>query len=86
MIKHDGSKLDCNSISPKIRQILLHWGYELTDKILRKALNRYPKEKAAQDYLQTKEAIKKSQRTHTETCQKKKKTRLKSIKEKYISH
>ena len=33
MIKHDGSKLDCNSISPKIRQILLHWGYELTDKI-----------------------------------------------------
>ena len=30
MIKDNGSKFD--SISPKIRQILLHWGYELTEK------------------------------------------------------
>ena len=29
-----GSKYDDYSISPKIRQILLHWGYELTKKIL----------------------------------------------------
>ena len=29
MIKNSGSKYDY-SISPKIRQILLHWGYELT--------------------------------------------------------
>ena len=27
-----GSKLDDYSISPKIRQLLLHWGYELTEK------------------------------------------------------
>ena len=32
MIKDGGSKLDGNLISPKIRQILLHWGYELTEK------------------------------------------------------
>ena len=32
MIKDAGSKVDDYSISPKIRQILLHWGYELTEK------------------------------------------------------
>ena len=31
MIKDAGSKFD-NSVSPKIRQIILHWGYELTEK------------------------------------------------------
>ena len=31
LIKNSGSKYDY-SISPKIRQILLHWGYELTEK------------------------------------------------------
>ena len=28
----NGSKYDHYSISPKIRQILLHWVYELTEK------------------------------------------------------
>ena len=33
MIRDVGSKFDVNySISPKIRHILLHWGYELTEK------------------------------------------------------
>ena len=32
MSKDAGSKYDDYSISPKIRQILLHWGYELTEK------------------------------------------------------
>ena len=32
MIRVAGSKFDDYSISPKIRQILLHWGYELTEK------------------------------------------------------
>ena len=32
MIKDADSKFDGYSISPKIRQILLHWGYELTEK------------------------------------------------------
>ena len=32
MIKDAGSKYDDYSISPKIRQILFHWGYELTEK------------------------------------------------------
>ena len=34
MIKDAGSKYDDYSISPKIKQILLHWGYELTEKKL----------------------------------------------------
>ena len=32
MIKDACSKFDNYSISPKIRQILLHWGYGLTEK------------------------------------------------------
>ena len=32
MIKDAISKFDDDSISPKIRQILLHWGYKLTEK------------------------------------------------------
>ena len=32
MIKNSGSKFDDFSISLKIRQILLHWGYELIKK------------------------------------------------------
>ena len=55
-------------------------------EILQKAKERYSKEKAAKYYLQNKEAKKKSQRIDTKTCQKKKKTRLKSIKEKDISN
>ena len=31
MIKDAGSKYDDYSMLPKIRQILLHWGYELTE-------------------------------------------------------
>ena len=34
MIKKAGSKFDDYSISSKIRQILLHWGYELTERDL----------------------------------------------------
>ena len=32
MIKDAGSKLDDYSVSPKIRQILTHWDYELSEK------------------------------------------------------
>ena len=32
MIRNAGSKYHDYSILPKIRQILLHWGYELTEK------------------------------------------------------
>ena len=32
MIKDAGSKYDEYSVSPKTRQILLHWSYELTGK------------------------------------------------------
>ena len=34
MIKNAGSKFDDYSISPKIRQILVHWGYELRERDL----------------------------------------------------
>ena len=33
MIRDAGSKFNDYSISTKIRQILLHWGYELTEKV-----------------------------------------------------
>ena len=32
MIRDAGGKFDYYSISPKIRQILLHWGYQLTEE------------------------------------------------------
>ena len=32
MIRDAGSKFDDYSVLPKIRQILLHWVYELTEK------------------------------------------------------
>ena len=32
MIRNAGSKFDDYSISPKIIQILLHWGHELMEK------------------------------------------------------
>ena len=32
MIRNFDSKFDYYSVSPKIRQILLHWDYELTEK------------------------------------------------------
>ena len=34
MIRDAGSKCNDYSISPKIRQVLLHWGYESTEKDL----------------------------------------------------
>ena len=34
MLKDAGSKFDDYLISPKTRQILMHWGYELTGKDL----------------------------------------------------
>ena len=34
MIKNKGAKFDDYSISPKIRHILLHWGYELVESDL----------------------------------------------------
>ena len=35
MIRNAGSKYDVYSISPKIKQISLHWSYELTKKDLK---------------------------------------------------
>ena len=32
MVRDAGNKFDDYSISPKNRQTLLHWGYELTEK------------------------------------------------------
>ena len=34
MIKNKGAKFDDYSIAPKIRQVLLHWGYELVENDL----------------------------------------------------
>ena len=51
--------------------------------MLQKAKERYSIKKSAEYYLQNKEAIKKSKNWY-KTCQKMKKTRLKSIKDKDI--
>ena len=32
MIKYAKSKYDDCSVQPKIKEILLHWGYQLTEK------------------------------------------------------
>ena len=32
MIRNAGSKFGDYSISPKIKQVVSHWGYELTEK------------------------------------------------------
>ena len=55
-------------------------------EILQKAKERYAKEKAAEYYKQNKEVIKKSQEIVIKTCQKKKKTKLKSIKRRGIKN
>ena len=55
-------------------------------EILQRAKERYSKEKAAEYYKQNKEVIKKSQEIVIKTCQKKKKTKLKSIKRKDIKN
>ena len=55
-------------------------------EILQKAKERYSKEKAAEYYLKNKEAIKKSEESVRKTCHKKKKTKLRSIKEKSIKN
>ena len=87
------------SIFPKIRQILLHWGYELTEKdlfvslrnqyikmsyywvnrqeILQKAKERYSKEKAAEYYLQNKEAMKEKSRERCKSLSQDKKDKIK---------
>ena len=55
-------------------------------EILQKAKEKYSREKAAEYYAQNKEAINESQESVINTCHKKKKTRLKSTKEKYIKN
>ena len=107
MIKDARSKFDDYSISYKIRQILLHWSYDLRGKnffinltnyctkmsyhwfnrqeILQKVKERCSKEKAAEYYLKNKEAIK-SQESVIKSFNKKKKTRLRSTKEKNIKN
>ena len=55
-------------------------------EILEKAKKRYWKEKAAEYYLQNKEVIKQKAEIITRTCQKKKKTKSKSIKRKGIKN
>ena len=40
MIKYVSGKFYDYSISPKIRQILQHWGYELTEKYFVYQLNK----------------------------------------------
>ena len=55
-------------------------------EILEKAKKRYSKEKAAEYYLQNEKVIKEKPRNHYKTCQKKKKTKSKSIKKKGIKN
>ena len=95
MFKDANGEFDDYSISPKIRQILLRWGYELTEKdfsinctkmsyyqfnrqeILQKAKERYSKEKAAEYYLQNKEAIKEKSKNWYKNLSKEEKDKIK---------
>ena len=63
-----------------------YYWFSKKKKTLQKVKERYSKEKAVEYYLENKEAIKKKSRDQYKTCQKKKKTRLKSTKEKDISN
>ena len=54
----------------------------MSEEILQREKEKYSKEKAVEYYLKNKGAIKKSQKSLINTCHKKKKTRLKSTKEK----
>ena len=55
-------------------------------EILQKTKEKYSNEKAAKYFAQKKDVIKKSQDSVIKTCHKKKKTRLKSTKEKGIKN
>ena len=55
-------------------------------EILQKIKDRYCKEKAAGYHFKNKEAIKERSKNQYRTCQKKKKTRFKSMKKKDISN
>ena len=55
-------------------------------EILHKAKERYSKEKAAEYYLKTKKLKNKRQEIVIETCQKKKRIKLKSIKKRSIKN
>ena len=60
--------------------------YQFTkQEVLQEANKRYSKEKAA-EYLKNKEEIKEKPKVNIKSCQKKKNTRLKSIKEKNFSN
>ena len=55
-------------------------------EILQKAKEKYSKEKAAEYYVQNKEAIKEKSRERYKNLPQEKKTRLKSMKEKIIKN
>ena len=55
-------------------------------EILQRAKQKYSKEKAAEYYAQNKEVITEKSKERFKICHKKKKTRLKSIKEKNIKN
>ena len=55
-------------------------------EILQKAKKTYSKEKAAEYYIQNKEALKEKEEIVIENCQKKKRIKLKSIKRRGIKN
>ena len=55
-------------------------------EILQKSKERYSKERAAEHYLQNKEAIKEKSREHYKHLSQEKKTKLKSTKKKRIKN
>ena len=60
MIKDAGSKFNDHSISPKIRQILLHWGYESTEEdffIGKKSCKKQKKKKKEKKKIIPKEKL-----------------------------
>ena len=88
MIKYADSKLDDYSISPKIRQILFHLGYELTEKhcwFNRKEIFQKSKERCWKNcwvLSRKKEAIKKKLRNLYKNLSKEEKDMIKNYQRK----
>ena len=89
MIKDAGSKYDDYSILPKIRQILLHWGYELpeniffinsTNKCIK--MSYYQVKKSAEYYLQNRQAIKEKPKNRQKNLSEKEKDKVREYQRK----
>ena len=93
-IKDAGSKYDVYSISPKIRQISLDWGYELTERDFFLLIFQTSMQKMSYYQFNRLEILQRATKKKKNILKKKlksimhrrKRQKLKSIRKKYISN